>query len=200
MEGTLQRVNTPPPSPTSSLSPSFPTSDSSFPLKYSCFIHLHHLVSLGHRCPDLEIQGFTLPPGTGLVRFALFQNRSAMSAIDVLTVIISCGGGCPVHRRLFSSVPVLYLQPTQRDKRKYLQTLSNVLWGPNGPYLRTTGVVNDKWHLHQYRKHDHSSTSLHDKTARSMLSGFHDSSPRARHFTAPEARIPVGLFPFTFYA
>lgn len=46
----------------------------------------------------------------------------------------------------------------------------------------------------------HGSTSLHDKSPWSMLSAVRDSSPGAKRFGAPEVRIPVAFFSFTFYA
>lgn len=59
--------------------------------------------------------------------------------IDILSWIILCGGGCPVHFRRFCSIPGLYPgAPSSYANPKCFQILSGVPWGQKCPYLRTT--------------------------------------------------------------
>ena len=78
-------------------------------------------------------------------------------AFGTLGLRILCCGGLSVYCRMFSSIPGLYppdainTPPTTTcDKQKYLQTLPNISWGKNCPWLKTNlKFKNKKHHQHE---------------------------------------------------
>lgn len=71
-----------------------------------CFSILHFLTSFG--LPNIFLNSYIIPLCIFLSA-CLRAGFLSLSTTDILGQIIFCCGGCPVHCKIFSSIPRLYL-------------------------------------------------------------------------------------------